>query len=234
MSYLVQNVSGKVQSMPKTLETLSRAYNNWAIGQIDTVDDAVINTYQNHADVFAVLSGPSIFGAAGAVPTATVAAGTSVSDTETGVNRTVLILNNVSVATTDYTTSGAAGSIELYDFPAGLIILLGATTNISIARVGTAIQANAAVVGALGTVAAAGDATLTSTEANIVPSTASTLTSGAGVTHGQNAAVAFFDGTATSVKAFLNFAMPDAGSTGNDALLVNGTITMVWTDAGDY
>jgi hypothetical protein len=63
MTYLVQNVSGKIQSQPKRLSHVasSEAINNWAIGQIDTVDDDVITYYQGHTDAFTVLSGPQLF-----------------------------------------------------------------------------------------------------------------------------------------------------------------------------
>ena len=33
--------------------------------------------------------------------------------------------------------------------------------------------------------------------------------------------------------AYLNVAVPDAGSTGNDTLTVSGTITLVWSNLGD-
>ena len=34
-------------------------------------------------------------------------------------------------------------------------------------------------------------------------------------------------------EVYLNFAIPDAGSTGNDALLVNGSIKLVFMLIGD-
>lgn len=141
---------------------------------------------------------------------------------------------NRSVTITDNTTSGAHGNLKIVDLPEGNITILGATTNLTIARVGTNITATAAVVSSVGTVAAANtDATLTSTEANIVPSTVATLTAGAGVARGESTAVLVADGTATRVPVFLNFAMPDASSGGNDALTVNGTITIVYCSSND-
>lgn len=141
---------------------------------------------------------------------------------------------NRSVTITDNTTNGAHGNLKIVDLPEGNITLLGATTNLTIARVGTNITATAAVVASVGTVAAANtDATLTSTEANIVPSTSATLTSGAGVAKGVSTAVLVANGTTTRVPVYLNFAMPDAGATGNDALTVNGTITLVYSVCGD-
>jgi hypothetical protein len=165
--------------------------------------------------------------------------GTGVTVVESGdaaLKKTVLTFTNVSVTMTDATTAGSHGSLKVYDFPAGLLSYLGGTTDLTIARVGTAITTTAAVVGAVGTTATAtDDDALTTTEADLIPSTASTLTAGAGVTKGKYAVAPQvpFDGTATAVDAYLNFAIPDAGSTGNDALLVNGTITLVWSNLGD-
>lgn len=141
---------------------------------------------------------------------------------------------NTSVATTDNTTNGAQGSLKFFTFPAGNIVIHGATTNLTIARVGTNITANASVVGSVGTVAAANtDSTLSATEANVVPSTVSTLTAGAGATKGESTAAVTVDGTNTNAELYLNFAMPDASSAGNDALLVNGTIVVMFTNTGD-
>jgi hypothetical protein len=141
---------------------------------------------------------------------------------------------NTSVTTTDNTTAGAQGSVKFFTFPAGNIVIHGATTDLTIARVGTNITATAAVVGSVGTVAASNaDSSLTSTEANVVPSTTSTLTAGAGVTKGESTAAVTIDGTSTNGELYLNFAIPDAGSAGNDALLVNGKIVVMFTNVGD-
>lgn len=154
---------------------------------------------------------------------------------QAGLYRTVITLTNASVTTTDATTNGASGSLKVYDFPEGNLVFLGATSDITIARVGTNLTATAAVVASVGTVAAAADVTLTGTEQDLVPSTVATLTAGAGVFKGKSltAGIAVLDGTATAKDAYLNFAVPDAGSAGNDALLVNGTITILWANAGD-
>lgn len=125
--------------------------------------------------------------------------------------------------------NGAQGNLKFYTFPAANVVILGAVSNLTIARVGTAITATAAVVGSVGTVAAATDnSTLTSTEANVIPSTVSTLTAGAGVTKGESTSSITVDGTSSAVELYLNFAVPDAGVTGNDALLVNGTIEVTY------
>jgi hypothetical protein len=153
-------------------------------------------------------------------------AGTGVSVTEQSgaLKKTVLELDDVSVTMTDAAANGSQGSLKIYDFPAGNIVFVAATTDLTISRVGTAITATAAVVGGVGTAVA-----------DLGPSTTATLTAGAGTFKGKSltAGIAVFDGTTTAKDAYLNFAIPDAGSTGNDALLVNGTITILWADSGD-
>jgi hypothetical protein len=44
--------------------------------------------------------------------------------------------------------------------------------------------------------------------------------------------VSLLDGTGGAKTAKLNFAIPDAGSSGNDALLVSGTVTLTWQHLG--
>jgi hypothetical protein len=76
---------------------------------------------------------------------------------------------------------------------------------------------------------------LTSTEADMIASTTGTLTAGAGTLakHGSINTTAF-DGHSSALDAYLNLAVPDAGSSGDDAVTVNGTITLLWANLGDY
>jgi hypothetical protein len=139
-----------------------------------------------------------------------------------------------SVAMTDATTAGCHGSKQIFTMPAGNIMIIGAVAALSIVRAGTNITATAAVVSSVGTTAVSNaDATLTGTEANIMASTAATLTAGAGAVNGHSTATVKLDGTDTAVPVFLNFAIPDAGSAGNDALTVTGTIRITYINAGD-
>ena len=172
----------------------------------------------------------------GSVPAASGTAGVTVAEGGAGVRISTFTLRDVSVTMTDATTAGSQGRIQIYDFPAGNLLFLGGSCDLTTARVGTALAANAAVVGAVGTAAVGVDNdTLTSTEADLLPSYAGTLTAGAGVVKSKSvtAGIVVFDGTSTAKDAWLNFAVPDAGSTGNDALLVNGTVTLAWCLLGD-
>lgn len=165
-----------------------------------------------------------------------VVAGTGVAVSE-GLRltkRSTFTFTNVAVAIVDHTTNGAQGSLKIYDLPEGLISFSGAVMNLTIARVGTAIAAGAAVVASLGSATAGiGDATLTTTEADYIPSTAATLTAGTGPAKGKATTPALFDGTATAKDVYLNFAIPDADCSGNDTLTVNGTIDFDWRNLGD-
>lgn len=164
------------------------------------------------------------------------ASGVTSSVTSGGVFKQTLTLTNTVITMTDAGAAGSHGSLKVMDFPAGNIAFLGATTDLAIVAGEGGITDTAAVVGGVGTATVGVDnATLTTTEQDLVPSTAATLTGGAGAFDGQSltAGIAVFDGTATPIDAWLNFAIPDAGSTANDTLTVNGTITLVWANLGD-
>lgn len=160
-----------------------------------------------------------------------------VEEREGTLHRTIITLTNLIVPTVDHTTNGGQGTSLLYTFPRGLIELAGATSNLSIVGDGTGITATSAVVSSIGSVVAAADATLTSTEADFVPSFAATLASSLGVVKGQGVTKKFFDNTtntnATQLTANLNFATPDAGSTGAGTITVSGTINLSWYNHGD-
>lgn len=173
-------------------------------------------------------------------PVAGTPAGTGVSAKEFGggglPHKTILTLRSVVIATVDAGAAGAQGSQKVYDFPEGAIQFLGATMNLTTLAGAGGIADTGALVGSVGSVAAgAGDAALTSTEANIIPSTAGTLVAGAGVLKGISAApIAPVDGTTTPVDAILNIAVPDAGSSADDTVTISGTITITWSNAGDF
>ncbi|MCL4195411.1 MAG: hypothetical protein KJZ87_26975 [Thermoguttaceae bacterium] len=154
------------------------------------------------------------------------------------LRRTVLTLTNVAVAMTDADLAGCHGSLKVYDFPAGVIQILGCVQDLTLAAGDGGIADSAAVVGSMGTAAAGVDnETLIGTEADVVASTPATLTAGAGTLKGKTAAAQMaagvFDGTSTAVDLHLNFAVPAADSTGDDTLSVNGTIVLTWINHGD-
>lgn len=156
--------------------------------------------------------------------------GLTCTDYSSGIVRhTRLTFASCSIATADNTTNGANGSQRIYNFPTGAVAILGAGADLQIARAGTGLSATAAVVASLGSVTAATDATLSSTEADIMASVAATLTAGAGVVVGRGVPVTF----ATGAGVFLNFAVPDAGTSAADALIVNGFVDLFWIQLTD-
>jgi hypothetical protein len=166
--------------------------------------------------------------------------GAAVSAAEYGrgaYHTTVLTLAALSVTMTDAAAvAGCHGTHRLYDFPAGAIQVLGCSYNLTTLAGGGGIADGAALVGSLGTVAVGVDnATLTSTEADLIASTTGTLTAGVGTLkkHGSLVAAAF-DGTSTPVDVYLNLAVPDADSSADDTVTVSGTITINWIALGDY
>jgi hypothetical protein len=205
--------------------------NNWRETRADYVDPDAEDWDRISAEVIAVQEAIHNGTESGSAPSATVTA----ADVGNVIRQTTLTIEDLSVATVDADTNGAHGSAILYTFPEGNIHILGAVSDLTVARVGTSIEADAVVVTALGSVATANDnAALTSTEANIIPSTASTLTDGEGVMNGQSTASATLDGTSSAASCRFNVAVAaDDHGASADAFLVNGTVTITWVNLGD-
>lgn len=166
------------------------------------------------------------------------ATGVTVSEAGTGLlHQTTLTLTAVSVTMVDAGAAGSHGSVQLYDFPAGLIGHLGATMSLTLTAGAGGVADGAAAVAALGTAALATDnATLAGAgEANLLPSTAFTLVGGvkANTSVSTTALIALVNGTATPVDVYLNIAVPDADSSADDTFSVTGTVTLTWAFLGD-
>ena len=144
------------------------------------------------------------------------------------IQHMTLTLTNAAVAMTDHTTSGSSGGLKLYDFAIGGVLVLAATATMTVAEVG-GVGASATLLCALGSATAGADATLTSTEANIIPSTSVSLTSSAGTFTGMSTGAAYLDGHTSAAALYLNMAVSDADSTdsSNDTVTCNGTVD-VW------
>jgi hypothetical protein len=160
-------------------------------------------------------------------------AGTGVTVTE-GAGKTVFTFTNVAVATVDATTNGAQGSLKIYDFPEGLLDFRGGVSDLTISCA-AGIAATSTVIASVGTAVAGVDLTLTSTEADLVPSGSVTLVASAGAIKQVSATAnaALFDGTGTAKDAYLNFVVDATGSTANSTITVNGTITLAWNLIAD-
>lgn len=158
----------------------------------------------------------------------------------TGMRRVELTFTNVVATWTDNGATGAGGGIKVYDFPEGLINIYGCALNITALTAGTAALATGSTlglfsVGTVGTTTA--NFTLTSTEANIIASTAlGTLTAYAitAAVSAVNTSVVVLDGTATAVDLYVNFGGSDATeSTANSTITFTGTMVLVYACVGD-
>lgn len=157
-------------------------------------------------------------------------AGTNVAAAETGIpmRKTTLTVSGT-ITMTDATTAGCHGSRKIYDFPLGVIKIHSVKTDVHLVAGAGGIADDAAAVAALGSATVGtGDATLTTTEADIVASTAATLTTGEGDMDAIGNGVTL-DGRSTAADCFLNIAVPDADSSASDTFTISGTINIVWS-----
>jgi hypothetical protein len=139
-----------------------------------------------------------------------------------------------------FTNVVAYKGTKVYDFPAGAIAVLGAHADLALTKSSAGVIATWDGDFSLGTVTASNNATLASTEQNLIPTTA-TPQAVAGVTTAKGVSTAtegfkVLDGTVTPVDAYLNFLVDDADHdvTGTPCnLIVNGEVTIFWYNLGD-
>ena len=182
----------------------------------------------------------------------TVATKTGLSVVEKGngaVHKTILTLDEVSIASTDGTipaTSGAWGTQLLYTFPEGHICVLGAHQVYPLAGLeavtggGGGLSDTADFEIGVGTVAATNIVAFDldgGTDENLCAASVAALTGGTSdaIESSVNAAVLALDGSTAAVIAQLNFRTVDDADHGTvaDALLVSGTVTIVWANIGN-
>lgn len=150
--------------------------------------------------------------------------------------QTKLTFAALSITMTDATTNGSHGTATIATFPAGRIAIWGASADLTTLAGAGGIGDTASVVMSVGSAAVGTDnATLTATEADVIPSTAATLAAGAGAMASGSAtaqAATVFDGSSTPLDLHLNVAVPDAGSSADDTLAVTGDIFITWSWLG--
>lgn len=176
----------------------------------------------------------------GAIPSVT---GLTVAEEGVGiVRRTVLNFSSVAFALTDVASTVAYSGKKVYDFPAGNILVLGATADLSITKTSAGVNDNWDGDASVGTVTASNNATLSSTEQDIIPTTPTPQATGVGAAAVTTfkavnaAAIAPLDGTATAIDLFLNLLVDDDDQdvTSTPAsLVVNGTLVVTWINLGD-
>jgi hypothetical protein len=129
---------------------------------------------------------------------------------------------------------------KVYDFPDGAIMFVGATVDITTTLSAAGVDSTWAGDIGLGTATAAADAALTSTEDDLLPTTATAAaTASVGAFTGQSTSAEniVFDGTTTAKDMYWNVLVDDGNqdvtSTPTD-MIFNGTITFTWINLGDY
>lgn len=157
------------------------------------------------------------------------------------LHKTVLTFVNAVVPLADNAGVVAYGSRKVYDFPAGAIRHLGTLQDLDLTKSSTGVNADWNGDIGVGTVAANSGNSLATTEQNVISTTA-TPQAVAGVTTGNGQSTstegaAIFDGTTTPIDLFLNILVDDADHdvTGTPCdILINGTMTILWSNLGDY
>lgn len=171
--------------------------------------------------------------------------GSTVVATEYGdgvIHKTVLTCTATPVTITD--DAGVAqygGAGKVYDFPTGLLLSLGAVINglVTLGTTGTIINTWAGGV-ALGTVPATTGATLTGTEADIMPEVdVAAATAKVASVDAVSVATAltesgarWLDGTSTAKDLYLNLVVDDDASHTSGTGTFTGTVTIVWINLG--
>jgi len=144
---------------------------------------------------------------------------------------TTISLTNVVMSAAD---SGDRGEeVQIADFDAGAFTLLLAVADCTSVVNGGVTDTYAM---AFGTAAATADSALTSTEADIIPSTTLDTTAGTVFTNAFDAilaAPANFDGTGTAVDLYITWAIDDDATTNGVTNTVTGNVYLFTTKAQD-
>lgn len=156
------------------------------------------------------------------------------------VRQVTLTLTNAAVALADEAGVVAYGGLKVYDFPAGVVAFFGAVADLALTKSSAGVNDTWDGDVGLGTVTASNNATLASTEQNLIPSTA-TPQAVAGATTADcystsTEAFKLIDGTATAVDVYLNLLVDDADhdvTTTPCNLIVNGTVKLTYMMLGD-
>lgn len=165
-------------------------------------------------------------------------AGSGVSQRLAGgqLSRVIRFVNRA-VALTDNPGVVAYLGTKIMDFPEGLVQITGCVVNLAITKSSAGVNADWDGDFSVGSVTAANDATLTSTEADVVPSTATPqAAAGATTAKGNNTASVLLDGTAGAKDLYLNVLVDDADHNVVVTpcnLIFNGTIEVTYDMLGD-
>lgn len=192
------------------------------------------------------LTSPAIDGA----PTTTVGVGAkngaTVAAAEYGeglVHKTVLTLTATPITIADDANVAQYGGVKIYDFPEGVVVTLGAVIDAACTLGATGTITNTWAGGvALGTATATTGATLTGTEADIVPEVdvAAATTKVAAIdaapvaTALTESGARWFNGSGMAKDLYLNLVVDDSATHTAGTGTITGTVTIWWINLGDY
>lgn len=154
-----------------------------------------------------------------------------------GLMQIVVTFTNTAIALTDEAGVVAYGGLKFFDFAQGYVGIMGAVADLALTKSAAGVNDDWDGDFGVGTVTASNNATLATTEQNVIPTTATPqAVSGATTATGANTAYVVLDGSSTAADLYLNFLVDDADhdvtSTPTN-LIVNGTITLTAAFLGD-
>lgn len=197
-----------------------------------TIDGVALKDSQVNG--LTISSGAALNSIAAEAVTAGTDAGVSVVDYNAGgIHRTVVTLTAVAMAALKGTGSTGYGKTKLFTFPEGAVDILGVSVCLTAAV--TADWAPTTPVASLGTTGAAADnATLTTTEVDVMASTALTIAANATALKvlGPATLRPVFDGSATAKDLYLNFACNSDPSVPK-GFVWTGKVYVLWGYLGD-
>lgn len=178
----------------------------------------------------------------GVVPAAVAATCVATEYGDNLIHKTVLTCTALPISLADDAGIAQYGGVKVYTFPEGLISTFGAiiSGSLTLGVTGTFIDAFTGV-NALGSIVATTGATLISTEATWLQSTANAtavtkvaaISSVSVATALTESAGRIYDGTGTAAPVFLNFAIADDVTHTAGSGTFTGTITLAWLKVGD-
>lgn len=157
-----------------------------------------------------------------------------------GLHYTTVTFADVDFPLTDEAGTVAYGGLKILDLPAGYIRFMGCVSDIDLTKDAAGVNDDWDGDFGIGTVTASNNATLASTEQNILPTTATPqASSGATTANGVSTATehaVIIDGTSTAADVYFNILVDDADhdvtSTATN-LILNGTVNLLWANLGD-
>lgn len=152
------------------------------------------------------------------------------------IHQTVFTLASVDYPIVDSGANGGHGSLQLYDFPEGKVLILGTTNDLTFTAASTnGLTATATYDFGVGSAATGtGDAVLSSTEQDLVTKIEGDLVASVATPQAIYSTAVALDGTTTPADAFLNAAFEAADISADEEGTATGTVTVTWINLGDY